>query len=283
MWFGTLKNQALQVSGRDATYSEITGIPEVAVSEALRNCVIPPGSQNVLSSSEEQRERKSPLRFTHLVAVILVILVGLRFSIKADEVIGEPPEFRVLLSSDLTKDWKCYHSDSEFSMQSVWRMTPAEDGGDPVLVCTGQPKGFLYTTETFADFELTLEWKFPKDANGNSGILLFVQEEPRIWPTSMQVQLHQPKAGSVIPSGDAKSDGMTDKTDLARPIDSWNECRIVSRGGKLTVDINGTSAGETTGITPCSGRIGLQSEGSEVHFRRIRIRPLPPATGIPSV
>lgn len=283
MRFGTLYNQAQQVHGRAATYSEVTGIPEAAVSAELRNCLMPSGSQNVLSLSEKQRERKSPLRFTHLIAVIFVVLVSVRFSIRAEELPHDSPESRDLLSNDLTRDWKCYHSDSQFSLQSVWKMTPAEDGGDPVLVCTGQPKGFLYTTETFADFELTLEWKFPKDANGNSGILLFVQEEPRIWPTSMQVQLHQPKAGSVIPSGDAKSDGMTDKTDLARPIDSWNECRIVSRGGKLTVDINGTSAGETTGITPCSGRIGLQSEGSEVHFRRIRIRPLPPATGIPSV
>jgi hypothetical protein len=97
----------------------------------------------------------------------------------------------------------------------------------------------------------------------------------------MQVQLHQPKAGSVIPSGDARSDGTTDKTDLARPINCWNECRIISRGGKLTVEINGTSAGETTGITPSSGRIALQSEGSEVHFRRIRIRTVAPTVADP--
>lgn len=196
--------------------------------------------------------------------------------------------FSDLLTKDLSEHWRCYNSDMAIPVEDVWKIA-AEAGTDGdktdelVLICTGQPKGFLYTTESYADFELTLEWKFPTDVNGNSGVLVFAQDEPRIWPTSMQVQLHQPKAGSVIPSGDARSDGTTDKTDLARPINSWNECRIISKGGRLTVEINGTSAGDTTGITPASGRIGLQSEGSEVHFRRIKIRPVPEETALPSV
>ena len=146
------------------------------------------------------------------------------------------------------------------------------------MICSGEPKGFLYTTETCTEFELTLEWKFPKDADGNSGVLVYTQDEPRIWPTSMQVQLHQPKAGSVFPSGDAMSDQSSElERDLARPVGTWNEGKIISRGGRLSVEVNGKNAGEVSGAKPSSGSIALQSEGSVVHFRRIRLRKLPVA------
>jgi hypothetical protein len=179
-----------------------------------------------------------------------------------------------LLAGELGQNWKCYNSDAAIPLSSVWKV--ASDGADkePVLICSGQPKGFLYTNEIYSDFELTLQWKFPDDANGNSGVLVYTQHEEKIWPTAMQVQFHQPKAGSVFPSGDAKSDNKTDKMELAHPINTWNDCRIVSRAGRLTVEINGVNAGETTGSVPSSGSIALQSEGALVHFRRLKVRKL---------
>ena len=89
----------------------------------------------------------------------------------------------------------------------------------------------------------------------------------------MQVQLHQPKAGSVFPSGDAMSDHSSEaESGLARPVDTWNEGKIVSQEGRLSVEVNGRKAGEVSGAKPFSGSIALQSEGSVVHFRRIRLR-----------
>ena len=192
----------------------------------------------------------------------------------------EPEPTIDLIVPDLTRYWQCYNSDAKAGMSDVWRIV--ESGGDasPSLICTGQPKGFLYTIEKYADFELTLEWKFPTDANGNSGVLVYLQDEPRIWPTSMQIQFHQPKAGSVFPSGDAKS-ANTSEADLAGPVNSWNSCRIVSKAGQLSVEVNGKKAGETTGSVPASGSIALQSEGAEVHFRRIRVRRLTPDEQMP--
>ncbi|MCA9036604.1 MAG: DUF1080 domain-containing protein [Planctomycetaceae bacterium] len=190
----------------------------------------------------------------------------------------DPAGFTELIVPDLGRHWKCYSADSKATMEEVWRVT--ENSGDPMLVCAGQPKGFLYSTETYSDFELTLEWRFPTDANGNSGVLVYLQDEPRIWPTSMQIQFHQPKAGSVFPSGDAKSANTSD-ADLAGPVNTWNTCRIVSKGGRLSVEVNGKKAGETTGAVPSNGAIALQSEGAEVHFRRIRIRRLAPDEPMP--
>jgi hypothetical protein len=178
-----------------------------------------------------------------------------------------------LLEGDFLKQWKIYNSGPAVDAGGVWKIIRETPDGEPVLVCLGEPKGFAFTISQYSDFELTLEWKYPKDANGNSGVLLYTQNEPRIWPTCVQVQLHQPKAGSIFPSGDATTDNTRDADpDLARPVNTWNECKIVSRGGRLSVDINGKKAGEISGAKPAAGSIALQSEGSEVHFRRIRLR-----------
>ncbi len=191
-----------------------------------------------------------------------------------------------LLTEDLTKHWRVFSSSAPMPEAPVWKVIRegSGDGQELTLVCSGEPKGFLYTRESCSDFELTLEWKYPEDADGNSGVLVYTQDEPRIWPTSMQVQLHQPKAGSVFPSGDAMSDHTSEaEPNLARPVNVWNEGKIVSRGGRLSVEVNSKKAGEVSGAKPSAGSIALQSEGSVVHFRRIRLRKLPPVEPVEKV
>ncbi len=182
-----------------------------------------------------------------------------------------------LLSGELDQHWQVFSSDPVTEANLVWRSVKDSPDSECVLICSGKPKGFLFTKDPVTDFELTLEWKYPTDENGNSGVLVYTQNEPRIWPTAIQVQLHQPKAGSIFPSGDATSDNTHElESDLARPVNSWNECRIVSRSGRLSVEINGKKAGEISGAMPSGGSIALQCEGSEVHFRRILIKKLMP-------
>jgi hypothetical protein len=186
---------------------------------------------------------------------------------------GNEPETVDLLTDNLDEHWKVFSSAPATPDSPVWKVVSEGEDKGRVLICSGDPKGFLYTTETCSEFELTLEWKYPRDEDGNSGVLVYTQDEPRIWPTSMQVQLHQPKVGSVFPSGDATSDQSSElANDLARPVNTWNEGKIISRGGRLSVEVNGRKAGEVTGAKPSTGSIALQSEGSVVHFRRIRLR-----------
>lgn len=185
-----------------------------------------------------------------------------------------------LLQGEFEKQWKVYSAEPS---PSVWKIVKETPEADPILVCTGEIKGFLATIDRYDDFELTVEWKYPKDANGNSGILVYTQDEERIWPTSVQIQLHQPKVGSIFPSGDAMTDNTRDvDLNLARPVDTWNEGRVISRKGRLSVEINGKKAGEVTGARPAAGRIALQSEGSEVHFRNLKLRKLPPEPAAPA-
>ena len=95
----------------------------------------------------------------------------------------------------------------------------------------------------------------------------------RLWPVSMQVQLHQPKAGSVFPSDGAKGTS-SDVASLAHEVGKWNTCRIVSQSGRLSVQINGKNAAEVAGCDPAKGYIAIQCEGSETLFRRLRVRDL---------
>lgn len=177
-----------------------------------------------------------------------------------------------LLKGDLADHWQNYSSEPPDEKSPVWRISTLSGEDEPILVCTGTPKGFLLTRRRFEEFELALEWRFPRDADGNSGVLVFTQNEPRIWPTSVQIQLHQPMAGSVFPSGDAVTDNTTNAVpDLIRPVGVWNECRVIGAGGRMSVEVNGRKIGEVTGAKPAVGGIALQSEGSEVHFRRIRL------------
>ena len=179
-----------------------------------------------------------------------------------------------LLEGELDKHWEHFSSKEGVSLSDVWKVRVQDNRR--VLVCQGDPKGFLYSKESFTDFELTFEWKYSKDPDGNSGVLVFTQNEPRLWPTSIQVQLHQPNAGAVFPSGDAKSDNSTDPNEppLALPVGEWNKCHIIGGGGRMWVRINDRIAGEVSGCDPAVGRIAIQSEGSETHFRNMQIRVL---------
>jgi hypothetical protein len=55
----------------------------------------------------------------------------------------------------------------------------------------------------------------------------------------------------------------------------WNRVEIVAEGPQYTVSINGEKVNEVQGVEVVSGPIGLQSEGGEIHFRRVSIQPLP--------
>jgi hypothetical protein len=61
----------------------------------------------------------------------------------------------------------------------------------------------------------------------------------------------------------------------ARPTGEWNHYRVESRDGRLTLAVNSKIVSGGSELTPRKGYICLESEGSEVHFRNIRIQELP--------
>jgi hypothetical protein len=197
---------------------------------------------------------------------------------KQDALWSKPQD---LLEGELATHWKHFSSVDATKFPDVWKRFPNDDKTKTELVCTGTPRGYLYTNQKYAEFDLSFEWRYDSDPNGNSGVLVFTQDDQRLWPTSIQIQLHQPEAGSVFPSGDAETDGPHKKEGLANAVGEWNTCHIVSRSGRVLVHINGDKAGEVKGCKPATGRIAIQSEGSEVHFRRVMIRTPAAAKTVP--
>lgn len=180
-------------------------------------------------------------------------------------------------------DWKFYSGKKDAVVDDTWQIRRDEEADSPIIICKGEPYGYIQTSKSYRDFELSLEWRYPSDANGNSGVLLYTTGEDRIWPACIQVQLHQPELGSTFPHpGATSANEIRNTVPLARSLPQWNQCVVVSCNGTLTVTINGEKVGVVTGCNPQEGAIALQSEGSEIHFRKILIRELQPGQTVSS-
>jgi cell division septation protein DedD len=172
-----------------------------------------------------------------------------------------------LLASDFGKTWKLFAAEEGVKVQEVWQV---KDEGT-LLICTGKPKGYLRTVKAYADYRLTFEFRYPMDPNGNSGVLLHGDGKDKIWPDGVQIQLHRPTAGSILPSGNRKTRFRV-MAGLELLPKTWNRCEVEVRQDRVEVTINGLSVGPLQYCDPARGFIGLQAEGSEVHFRNLMLQ-----------
>ncbi len=189
-----------------------------------------------------------------------------------------PGEVTLFNGKDLS-GWTFFLNDNG-KMHEVWSV----DNG--VLVCKGTPAGYIRTEKPYTSFVLKLEWRWSPvtKKEGNSGVLVRVQEPHKVWPKSIEAQLQSGRAGDFWNIGDfqmttdtARLNGRNTRHTHAneRPIGEWNEYEIIVNGPDVVLNVNGdtlNSAGECAVIP---GPIALQSEGTEIHFRRVRLSPLP--------
>ena len=149
-----------------------------------------------------------------------------------------------------------------------------------VLINDGQGL-YLTTFETFADFELRLD--FLCSPGADSGVYL------RACP---QVQIWDPDDASNHPNGShLGSGGLWNNPEHApgknpssradAPIGQWNTYRIVMVGERVTVELNGVRVVDHARLhnyfnpdapIPRAGPIQLQTHGREMRWRNIAIR-----------
>ncbi len=184
-------------------------------------------------------------------------------------------------------DWDYFLEDPKVKKEDVWSVR------DGLLVCKGEPMGYLATKRDFRDFRLRVEWRWaPGKTPGNSGVFLRVSGKPKVLPKCVEVQLKHESAGDLWafegfgirgPADrlrtldDAKFGhlvGVARMRGAEKPAGEWNALELVAERDKLTVSINGQQVNEATGLDTAAGKIGLQSEGGEVHFRRADLVPL---------
>ncbi len=172
----------------------------------------------------------------------------------------------------------------------------AEDG---MIVCTGKPTGLLRTTKTYENFVLELDWRhMVKD--GNAGLFVWSDGIPALgspFARAVEVQIMTgPKGnwytlhGDVFPIWGAKMTPHNPRPkggsrsfpteERSKPSPEWNHYRVTCNNGALSLEVNGKEVTSGDAASPRKGHICLESEGSEVHFRNLRIKELPPSKNL---
>lgn len=223
------------------------------------------------------------MRFIMGVLAVVTILAGGSLATAA-----EKPEDAVdLFDGKSLAGWEYYLVEPDVKMADVWSVR------DGLLICKGEPMGYLVTKNTFTDYRLIVEWRWaPGKKAGNSGVLLRITGKPQPLPRCVEAQLKAGSAGDVYGfhgfpvKGDAaravsaegkmmgKLSGVTKIKGNEKKPGEWNRYDITLRGGHITVLVNGEKVNEATGLDDVAGKIGLQSEGGEIHFRTVRLTPL---------
>ena len=58
------------------------------------------------------------------------------------------------------------------------------------------------------------------------------------------------------------------------PVGQWNTVVVTVNRGRLWVTVNGKLQNLATDTQDMSGRVGLQSEGAEMEFRKVELTPI---------
>jgi hypothetical protein len=147
-----------------------------------------------------------------------------------------------------------------------------------VIHITGSPFGYMRTKDSFADYRLHVEWRWPKGEATNSGVFVNAQPPDTIWIKCIECQLAAGNAGDFICMNGADMNEHTDKTKMAvkkmaasseKPVGDWNTMEVVCKANTIEVHVNGVLQNKGTGVTVTSGHICLQSEGKDVEFKNV--------------
>jgi hypothetical protein len=148
---------------------------------------------------------------------------------------------------------------------------------DGLLVFTGHGDN-LCTVKKYGDFEMFVDWKITE--KGDAGIYLRGSPQVQIWDTSRR------EVGAEVGSGGLYNN----TTNVSKPlvvadnkIGEWNNFRIIMKGDKVTVYLNGVLVVDNITLENYWDRkqpifpmeqLELQAHGTYVAYRNIFVRDL---------
>lgn len=178
-----------------------------------------------------------------------------------------------------------------------------------VLHCTGKPVSVLRTAREYKNFEMVVEWSHLK-FGGNSGVFVWTTPEsvenlaaagkPGL-PKGIEVQVLDHGYTEIVQKTGKSTDWFGTNGDvfpvgvkmtpfpptspngsrsfprkhLAKGHGEWNQYYIRAINGEVRLWVNGEEVSGGTNISPAQGFLCLESEGSPIDFRKLRIRELP--------
>ena len=138
----------------------------------------------------------------------------------------------------------------------------------------------LCSVKEYADIELYVDWRITK--NGDSGIYLRGTPQVQIWDTS------RIDVGAQVGSGGLYNNELNPSAPLKvadNPVGEWNTFRIVMTGQRVSVWLNGELVTDDVIMENYwnrsipifeKGPVELQAHGTDLCFRDIYIRDIPP-------
>lgn len=170
-------------------------------------------------------------------------------------------------------DFEAFQADSE-----TWSVF-----GDGIR-STGKPKGYLYSKDEYQNFTWRLEYRFerPKSLEdeskfkGNTGFMIYINGEHKIWPVSLEVQGKHTEMAAIKANGGASPvtahEVATVRETARLPVGQWNRLEIISRDGALAVTLNDLPLSHSESNFLSAGLIGIQAEDHPFVVRHLRIR-----------
>jgi len=168
------------------------------------------------------------------------------------------------------------------------------------LICSGHPIGVIRSEKKYENFLLHIEWRH-MEAGGNSGTFVWSDAEPgdNRLPNGVEVQMLEldwvklntrdgktpPLAyvhGEIFGVGGTETVPDNPRGRRSKSVENrckgkgeWNTYDVVCVDGTIKLSVNGKFVNGISKSTKKEGYICLESEGAEIHFRNIRVIPLP--------
>ncbi|HQH50960.1 MAG TPA: DUF1080 domain-containing protein [Candidatus Hydrogenedentes bacterium] len=227
-----------------------------------------------------------------LTAASLVILAGQAAAQDAGS-----PQFVELFNGKDLSGWVDVNTSKE-----TWSVR------DGLLVCSGNPIGVMRSEKQYENFILHIEWRHMQ-AGGNSGVFVWCEgtvPEGSQLPKGVEVQMleldwvNQNKGangelppiayvhGELFGANGATTVPDNPRGSRSKSIENrckgqgeWNVYDVVCVDGVIKLAVNGKFVNGISGSSVKKGYLCLESEGSEIHFRNIRILELPPGVITP--
>ena len=220
------------------------------------------------------------MNFTRIASFCCFVALGAT-GILASARAGDDKGFKPLFNGKNLDGFKFFLKDGKDSKADPAKTFVVKDGEIQV---TGEPFGYFYTDKSYQNYVLRYSWMYPKDqpakSSMNSGCLVHIQGEHKIWPHSVEPQVRYKDHGKLFFIGfpkDAKTTQNFDEAAQKKALKEsyeWNTTEVTAKAdGTIEVRINGTLV--NTGKSDLtSGPIGFQSEGARIHFKDIKIKML---------
>jgi len=148
---------------------------------------------------------------------------------------------------------------------------------DDVIQITGNPFGYMRTKDSYSDYLLHVEYRWPVEAS-NSGVFVHAQTPDTIWIKCFECQLAAGNAGDFVCMSGTDMNERTDKSTRVikkkassseKAVDEWNTMEIRCKANTIEVSVNGVFQNKGTGLSVDQGHICLQSEGKDIQFRNV--------------